>query len=321
MTKWPFLVPRSLTQRILGMLAFLFVLVLILQQARHKPHSIPHSSTSSDANPASGASPSPRRGLPFRSGQVMPPLQHAISPPQGGETQRIAQAVENSLDRIEKDREAADQLFRQAFYTQRLEKLGLTHEQVEKVHSRLTAMRNEAVLVGDATINLLRNRARHDQEMQQLLGDTAYKEYRRLEAEKAPFQQLQSSIIPFAKERNVEIDSLMRPTLVALMAEYGLNTYETWEGPYDPMPRPGVGEQSAIELAKRTLSRAQNLEKFIAEGSKVLPEEIVSVVSDFFEAEFVAAEQAIAHFSLPREQRMAIEQAERDDLLKRLTGK
>lgn len=219
------------------------------------------------------------------------------------------------------EREINDYQFRQQYYTDRLEELGLTHEQIEEVHARLTTMRNEAVVVGDATIELLRKRAQHDLEMKKLLGETGYEKYRQLEAEKSPFQQLQNGILHFAKERNVEIDPLIRPTLVSLMASHGLTTYETWEGPYDPMPRPGVGVQSGIEFLRGKLSKAQNLENFIAESTEILPKEIVSVVAEFFRAEFTEAEKSINFLGLPPEERLAIERAELQDIRRRAFGR
>lgn len=225
------------------------------------------------------------------------------------------------MERMELEYKIREENFRHEFYGPRFAELGLSNEQAQKAFARLAEMRDKAVTVGDGILELQRQRLAHDREMREILGEAGYERYRQLESEKLPYRQLVDEIIPFAGEHNVDIEPATRELLVQQLAVHGLTTGETWEGPYDPMPRPGIGVQPAIELYQRTLSQRGNLEPFIQQSGSVLPKEIIDIVVRYFQKEFQQAEDGIAHFSLPEAERSAKAKEDYEQLRRKVIGR
>src|SRR5690606_37371665 len=148
-----------------------------------------------------------------------------------------------------------EEQIRREYYAPRLAELGLTSEQSEEALSRMSKVRDTAVINADSLLSLMMQRAQHDHKMREALGEEGYKRYRQFESEKAFHSQVNRQIIPFAKEQGVAISDSVASSLASLLAKHGVTTYETWDGPYDPLPRPGIGVEAAVQLAERNIAQ------------------------------------------------------------------
>lgn len=234
------------------LLAGLILAGLVYYSTRTETGSAMKFSAEPDENQATTAQDAWKQGAGFLSGGLRPSRPSSPSPNlENNLRERLAEVRARGMERMTLETKMQEENFRNEFYGPRLAELGLSSEQMEKVLAQLAAMRDKAVIVGDATLELLQQRAAHNEEMLQLLGEKGHERYRQLESEKSSYRQLVAEIIPFAKKQNVVLQPETQSVLVRQLAIHGLTTMETWEGPYDPMPRPSIGVQPAIELAQR----------------------------------------------------------------------
>jgi len=216
---------------------------------------------------------------------------------------------EASRQAYQRNRQYEEEQIRREYYAPRLAELGLTSEQSEEALSRMSKVRDTAVINADSLLSLMMQRAQHDHKMREALGEEGYKRYRQFESEKAFHSQVNRQIIPFAKEQGVAISDSVASSLASLLAKHGVTTYETWDGPYDPLPRPGIGVEAAVQLAERNIAQLQNLKQMLSEAHGSLPSDVAAAVEMFFRKELEQAEGTKAHYALPPEERLRREQA------------
>jgi hypothetical protein len=198
-----------------------------------------------------------------------------------------------------------------SLYGSVLSELGLAPEAILQVESNLIELVKEAMTAGEPMGRLAMARAAYDTNMQVLLGEEGYKQYRLFEASKPALREYEMLQKYALEKRGLSLDPAEAPVFVDLMREAGATTTESWAGPYDPLPRPVAGSLAIeqMETDYNALVDKANalLDAAVAAG---LSEEYVQLLEDYYTDTAQRAYDNWVFWSKPREEREAIIQAE-----------
>jgi hypothetical protein len=187
-------------------------------------------------------------------------------------------------------------------YTPVLQELGLHQDQIEKFLGRLEGMHRIAITAGDSMFELQEARLKHREEMRSILGEAGYSRYEAIEKAK-PYRRELSLIKESAAEKWPTLKADVEATIVGLLEKNGMYTTESWDGPYDRLPRPQVGAEAMlpgfIEYSERIRS---GLDPMLNELPPELPEGARSILRHYFEDELRRLEKNRERFSLPEEE-------------------
>ncbi len=238
-----------------------------------------------------------------------------------------AEALKRARDSVAAEgkeaRDARERQFRTEFYSSQFAALGLTSEQITAALERLSGLYSKAVTSGDALLELQIDRSRYDREMKKALSSEAYETYRRIESFKPYYSEVRRQIGPFAEDRGVPIDEPTEKLLADLLATHHVTLWESWDGPYDPLPRPGIGPAAALAHVERMLGNLDGLESFLHEAEAQLPNSVFKTVKEYYTEQFTKLQAQKQMLELPEEQRLAIQRAideQQLEQLKKATG-
>ena len=121
-----------------------------------------------------------------------------------------------------------------------------------------------------------------------------------------PYRREADYIGAFADEWKVAIDPQFRKRLVELLQEFRLHTTESWDGPYDPAPRPlaGIGPVVA-DIDEYTSRLTTGLPGFTAKAADELPPELLKLVKEYYALKLQEFAESRAQASMTPEERMA----------------
>src|SRR5262245_18118338 len=141
-----------------------------------------------------------------------------------------------------------------AEYTRIFSELGLKPEDQKRFKSQLEELHRKAIAAGEPMARLLEARLAYDKEVRAALGEENYQRYRDFEESK-PAKREYELLQEFAlKSKNLKIDDAFSEKIVRLFKETKATTTESWHGPYDPRPRPEVGQAAVLMSLTRRAS-------------------------------------------------------------------
>jgi hypothetical protein len=207
-------------------------------------------------------------------------------------------------------RTAADKT---AQYAPVLSELGLGPEVIAQVQSNLVEVHRKAITAGEPMLELARSRAAHDAEMRSLLGDNGYQQYRLFEASKPALREYEMLREYALAKGGPQLDPAEAHVFVDLMREAGATSTVTGDGPYDPLPHPVSGTMALekMESDYQTLARKAN-SLLDAAGAAGLSEEHLQLLQNYYTDRVQKFYDEWVFWSMPREEREAIIQAEMD---------
>lgn len=189
-------------------------------------------------------------------------------------------------------------------YTGIFTELGLKPEDQERFKSQLAELHRKAIAAGEPMRELLEARIAYDKELHAALGDKNYQHYRDYEDSKPAWREYEL-IREFAwSSNNLAMDPTFYDKIIQLIRESKATTTETWHGPYDPQPHPGVGQQMILVELNRRLSElrpaSSNLNQRLSKSQ--LPGEYQRLLGNYYSHKIAELEEATTRFSLPEEE-------------------
>lgn len=192
-----------------------------------------------------------------------------------------------------------------ADYASFLSEHGLSRGQIEATLDRLDALVQREIKAGGPMQQLSTARGEYLGEIKAMLGDIRFAKYETFEMAK-PYRREADYIEEYAAKRNVIVDRKSMTRLVELLREFRLHTTETWDGPYDPLPRPLAGAKSIVANIDEYTSRiSMGLPAFMANASTELSPELVGLVSGYYSIKLREFAESRARAFMTREERMA----------------
>jgi hypothetical protein len=181
--------------------------------------------------------------------------------------------------------------------------LGLSAAQVSNILDKLTGLQRGAVKAGDGRLALMQARLAYDSDMRKTLGESGYAQYRAFEDAK-PFRREVGALGDFCQQFGETISPADQTRLVAMFQQSNLQSMESWDGPYDPLPNPLVGKE-IIPTLEASIARIQSgSAKFRELAADQLPESLVDRVAAYFQSRVDSDQRGIAACSKSFEERM-----------------
>ncbi len=161
-------------------------------------------------------------------------------------TKRTPHGIDQSLWSEERDPE----------YAMLYAKWELDTETVASLLDKRRELRALVSTLPERRQNLIQGRTDYIAHIRNAVDTKAFSEYQNWELNKSPervFQDLltQDNPVPEAEFKEY------RSALVNLLREAEINMSESWDGPFDPLPRPVVGRRLVAADARRRLERFQ----------------------------------------------------------------
>jgi len=173
---------------------------------------------------------------------------------------------------------------RRTNYYSMLTEWGLQTQQVESVLKGLEDLHRGAMVAGDATLDLLQARLKYKKEMKNLLGDARFSEYEAFERGK-PYRREIDTIKEFAGQKWPAASPQIETVLARLLEKHGMSTTESWDGPYDPAPRPQAGRPAMLAINTEYASRlTAGLAPLLEESSTELPEHVTTALAAYYQS-------------------------------------
>jgi len=212
--------------------------------------------------------------------------QQSASPLLGDAADRLSEEKQMRGEEMAKAREgtrfASEAETRRSVYEPFLKGLGLSEDKIATVLSRLDLLLRGAVAAGEPMQELMIARADYIREMRKLMGEPVFARYEAFERSK-PYRREAGLIQGFAATRQATVAPQFQDRLVALLQEFALHTTESWDGPYDPAPRPLAGTEPVVAGIDAYTSRIRaGLPGFQAKVAAEFPADLTKLAGDYF---------------------------------------
>ncbi len=203
-----------------------------------------------------------------------------------------------------------------------LQELGLTPEAITQVRSNLVELHKKADTAGEPMGQLAIARAEYDNQMRSLLGEDAYERYRLFEASKPALREYEMLRQYAIEKRGWSLDSAQAHVFIDLMRDAGATTTVTWDGPYDPLPRPIAGSFliEALEPEYNVLVDKANslLDSAVTSG---ISEEYIELLEEYYTDKAQEAYDKMVYWHMSPEERRAADDARAQADFERIVGK
>jgi hypothetical protein len=145
---------------------------------------------------------------------------------------------------------------------------GLGPDQIAQFQSNVITIHRKAISAGKPVDDLQQARRTYDDEVRSTIGEENYAKYRAYEALKAPRLEYER-LRDYAKTKmNIDLDPASSDALINLIKEAQVYTTESWDGPYDPPPRPMHGRQQLTELLQRQIDEITQRSSLLLEATR-----------------------------------------------------
>jgi len=249
----------------------------------------------------------PLQHLPHPSKRPLPPEQTensaSSSPPIPQGLRDAQQAVSEAL-RVK--REALDSPF--------LVNLGLDPLQITHVLSNRAVMYGLAVKAGDRAMELSGFRNTYTSELRSMLGEDGYAKYKDYELQK-PARRIMAAAI--GEQALSQASDEEKAEILTLIRRLNPPTPQTWDGPFDILPRPLAGSEQLIPFYQTELHQLRSaLQSLPAEFQKQrLPSVYLESLNGYFENMIKSHENTIERLKVPES--VLLEEAMKRDRLRR----
>lgn len=190
-------------------------------------------------------------------------------------------------------------------YTRVFGELGVGASDIERIKSNLVELHRNANAAGDPLGQLVLARSAYDEEVRSILGEENYLRYRTYEATKPAVREYGMVEEYALNHHKFSLDPAYKDQLVQLISEAKAATTETWDGPYDPLPRPVAGT-AAIQKLEDDYSALIEKTKILLESAATttLPDIYLEILAKYYANKQTDAARSIAYWKLPFEERV-----------------
>lgn len=269
------------------------------------------------ASPAQSVSPIARRSFqPESTDEVGNVFGRSFNPTS---TQNVHSdgSRQNALSNLVAQAAAEDS----AAYGRWFETLGLDKSKAGMIRAELINLHHLAISAGEPLRELKQARQKFDKLVKEILGDEHYSKYRQFEESKPARREL-ALLRKFAWEQhNTALDPAWEETLIDMIRIAGATTTESWHGPYDPAPRPMVGEEAINHMRSQIsdLKKSYSVfrEKLISSG---IPPAHQGVVLDYYARTIDGLEKNLTFWDRPISEIIAENEKMIEERIKREVG-
>ena len=189
-------------------------------------------------------------------------------------------------------------------YTSVFSQLGAGPEITERLKSNLAQLHQKAIAAGEPYRDLIAARVAYDQSVQSALGEENYIHYRIYEESKPAVREYQL-LEKYAGAKNIAVDPAFSEKMIQLIKDAGATTTETWHGPYDPLPRPAVGQEMVTNQLNQALIALMERSKILLESARQsgIPDEYSQLLANYYADRIHEKTQGLEFSSLPAEER------------------
>lgn len=185
--------------------------------------------------------------------------------------------------------------------------LGLTAEQRAGALSKLTEIHRQAVKAGEPARELGEMKLAYAQTIKSMVGEEKYASYRAWELMKPAGRELALIKDSIKQAGGDPIDEAQGKTLLRLIHEAGATSTEAWLGPYDPPPRPIVGDDGIVQefRSQRAALRSQSQELLAAARDSGIPQTTIDVLNAYYSNLLASKQTAIRQMGRPEAEQAA----------------
>jgi hypothetical protein len=253
---------------------------------------------------AAAKAPPPRTSRPSPSGATA-----HTKPARESQPLSDSQRDQQAQAQLVKDTAAA----RDSEYTQLFTNLRVPAWDIARYKSNLVTLHKLAVEAGSPMTQLMKARHEYDQQMRTELGEESYTRYRAYEESKPARAEYRNFEQYVWKTQNRLPDTAYADIIVELMRASGATTFESWDGPYDPPPRPRFGKEAFTNsLNQETLTLKSSSASFMkAIRNAQVPAELRADLEAYYNDRIQNAEERLTYYSRPDEEIAREEKAKR----------
>jgi|GEM_PF-2779796 len=249
----------------------------------------------------------PLQNLPHPSRRPLPPAQ--TENPDSSSTpipQGLRDAQQAVRDALRVKREALDAPF--------LVQLGLDPVQITHVLSNRAVMYGLAVKAGDRAMELSSFRNRYTSELRSILGEESYAKYKDYELQKPARRIMEAAI---GEQALSQASDEEKAGILTVIRRLNPPTPQTWDGPFDILPRPLAGSEQLIPFYQSEIVQLRSaLQSLPAEfQNQRLPTSYSELFVRHFENMLISHQNSIERLKLPESVRL--EEAMKRDQLRR----
>ncbi len=193
---------------------------------------------------------------------------------------------------------------RRAYYAPLFDRLNLDNDQKSHFLEKLNDLHEAAIYSGESTLALMLARIEYDSEIKLALGEDNYREYRRIEASRVAEREV-DIFREDAKSKSIQVPENELKQIGSIFEKIGLQTRESWDRPYDPIPRPAAGSEMVagnIESEISTISNALSL--FRQSTDNTVKPETVALVENYLHEEIDRLNKSLVAVRMTPEERM-----------------
>lgn len=194
-----------------------------------------------------------------------------------------------------------------AEYDRLFSELGMSKESAaDFIHSRAGLLRF-AIAAGDPTLRLLEARRSYDKSLKDTLSPEQYAKYRDYEESKPAARELEAFREYSQGVKGLTLEPQYSKTIAQLLKDSNVSTGSTWDGPYDPVPSPRIGDD-AVEQQKRDFDTLTTSVATLNEGlvSSDLPDIYKSSLRQYYSNILKDRKEFLTFTTRPHEEQMAI---------------
>src|SRR5439155_5816751 len=109
----------------------------------------------------------------------------------------------------------------------------------------------------------------------------------------------------YSSANNIAVDPAFSEKIIQLIKDAGATTTETWHGPYDPLPRPAVGQEMVRNQLYQALIALRQSSKNLIESARQsgIPDEYSQLLANYYADKIREKTQQFEFSSLPAEER------------------
>lgn len=173
--------------------------------------------------------------------------------------------------------------------------LGLTAEQRAGALAKLTEIHRQAVQAGAPARELGEMKLAYAQAIKSMVGDEKYAAYRAWELMKPAGRELALINDSIKQAGGNPLDDAQSKTLLRLIHQAGATTTEAWLGPFDPPPRPIVGDDGIVQefRSQSAALRSQLQDLLAAARDSGLPQTTIDVLTSYYSNVLASRQTAI----------------------------
>lgn len=223
--------------------------------------------------------------------------------------------IEGRIHKLKDGKERNDEQLREDFvnktsgdrsneYSQVFSELHLSPEQAREFREKLANIHKESLICEGVITKLMESRNKYVSQMRDSVSPENFAKYQTYEETKPAIREL-GLIQEYLKEsQRPVIEPASQEAVIAIIKAAAGNTAISWEGPFDGLPQPVVGQDAVIAWQEQEIARQKEVSKVIQEQARNfgLSDETRELLSGYYQHRIKLAEKGLELLQVPPEE-------------------